>query len=305
VLGISTCWWTQRSSQAENIVKDILDLGLRGVELEYRISPSVYEQLRHELGKSVKVLSVHNFFPRRGEKGGGDVFLLSSTDEEERMTAVKYTLSTMDYAGTLGARAVVLHLGRVDIGNPSERLKGFYRAARIESAEARAFVEEQKRLRRSRAQRNLDAVLRSLDRLNSEAGKRDLVLGIENRYHLHEIPDFTEIGKILREFKGGHVRYWHDMGHAGVQENLGIFRQEELLAAYSNEMIGIHIHDVRGCDDHLAPGQGELDFGQMGAALRSAPIKILEVHAKVEREDLGRGIRFIEAVMAGEAEPSF
>ena len=92
------------------------------------------------------------------------------------------------------------------------------------------------------------------------------------------------------------MRYWHDVGHALAQENMGIIRQRELLEAYSEMMIGIHLHDVIGCDDHLAPGQGELNFEEIKPFLNSSHIKILEVHSKVDRNDLVEGIRFIKSV---------
>ena len=75
----------------------------------------------------------------------------------------------------------------------------------------------------------------------------------ENRYYFQEIPDFDEIGIILNEFDGGRIRCWHDVGHAAVQENLGICTQKDLLEAYSDKIIGMHLHDVENLHDHLSP----------------------------------------------------
>ena len=73
--------------------------------------------------------------------------------------------------------------------------------------------------------KHLDAVLFSLDKLNREAEKRKAYfLGVENRYYLHEIPDFDEIGMVLREFEGGKLRYWHDVGHAARTGKSGDIR---------------------------------------------------------------------------------
>ena len=137
-------------------------------------------------------------------------------------------------------------------------------------------------------------MLLSLERLNREAEKRGIFLGIENRYHIHEIPDLDEIGLILQRFKGGNIRYWHDVGHSKVQENMGLNRQRDLLEAYSEEMIGIHLHDVRGVDDHLAPGQGEVDYDEIKPFMNPSIIKILEVNSKVKRNELLEGIRFVK-----------
>ena len=37
MLGISTCWWHNKADPADRIIDEILQLGLDGVELEYRL----------------------------------------------------------------------------------------------------------------------------------------------------------------------------------------------------------------------------------------------------------------------------
>jgi len=298
MLGISTCWWHNRGDRGDEIIGDILRLGLEGVELEYRITDTLYRQMKPRLKESPKVLSIHNFFPKpegsTGQKGSGDLFLLSSIDRDERLRAVEYSIRTMDHADDLGAKAVILHLGRVDMTYP---IPGYLVPDRNSIAgrgNAPSLTRDQRLEREVRHQKNLDAVLFSLDKLNLEAERRGIFLGIENRYHFFEIPDFEETGIILDRFQGGYIRYWHDVGHARAQENMGIICQKDLLEAYSEMMIGIHLHDVKGIDDHLAPGQGEMDYEEIRPFLKSSHIKILEVHSKVDREDLIDGIRLIK-----------
>ena len=309
MLGISTCWWDTSFIRADEIVSEILELGFQGVELEYRISNSLYQEMRPYLNKKLRVLSIHNFFPKPEDrahgKGSGDLFLLSSTDKDERSRAVTYTIRTIEHANDLEAQAVVLHLGHVDMETTMERFRELHRNGEIHQDEGRAFLDEQKTLRETKRGKNLDAVLFSLERLNREAVRLGVYLGIENRYHFHEIPNFDEIGTILREFEGGRVRYWHDVGHAAVQEQLGISRQKDLLDAYSGKMIGIHFHDAKGLDDHFSPGQGEIDYGEITPFLKPTLIEILEVHSKVKREDLLEGVQFIKkAIMDNTAIPA-
>jgi sugar phosphate isomerase/epimerase len=300
MLGISTCWCSKRVSGGEEIAKDILELGLEGVELEYRIRSVVFREMKPYLHKALKVLSVHNYFPLPDDmpldKASGDLFLLSSPDEDERSKAVAYSIKTIEHARDLGARAVVFHLGKVDMPDPTQDFFRLFRDGMISEKERLGFIGRQRRLRLASRGKNLDAVLVSLEVLNKEAVKRGILLGIENRFHFHEVPDFEEIGHILREFKGGNIRYWHDVGHARVQENLGCASQEELLEAYSGEMAGIHLHDVRGLDDHLAPGQGEVDFDEIKPFLRPSMIKILEVHSRVPQEEVLQGIRRLRKI---------
>ncbi len=303
MLGISTCWWFNRLYSGEEIAGDILELGLKGVELEYRISNAVFQQMKSRLKKVLTVLSIHNFFPIpegiKPDKGGGDLFLLSSTDSNERLKAVKFSIKSIEHAHELGAKAVIFHLGRVDMTHPTQDFFRLYRNGRIDKKEGIIFIGEQKLIRQASKTKNMDAVLLSLEKLNRVAEKRGIFLGIENRYHFHEIPDLGEIGLILGKFKGGQIRYWHDVGHSKVQENLGLSSQRGLLEAFSEEMIGIHLHDVRGLDDHLAPGQGEMSFNEIKSFIRPSTIKILEVHSKVKREELLEGIKFISALFPG------
>jgi len=298
MLGISTCWWQNRAERGDEIVSDILELGFEGVELEYRITETLYRQMKPRLKTDLKVLSVHNFFPKpeglgKGQKASGDFFLLSSDDRDERLRAVQYSIRTLEHAQDLEAKAVILHLGRVSMQNPTLEFKELYGKSEGGNDEGLAFMDEQKSIRKARHERHLDAVLFCLDTLNREAEKREVFLAVENRCHLHEIPDLEEIGIILNEFRGGHIRYWHDVGHARAQENMGILRQKDLLEAYSEMLIGIHLHDVRGLDDHLAPGQGEINYEEIKPFVKSSHLKILEVDPEVERRDLTEGIRVI------------
>ncbi|MBW1799423.1 MAG: sugar phosphate isomerase/epimerase [Deltaproteobacteria bacterium] len=301
MLGISTCWWHNRVGRGEDIIDDINRLGLQGVELEYRITEKIFSQIKHGGISSLNVLSVHNFFPKPEipeiQKGSGDLFLLSSRDEEERNRAVHYSIRTLDHAQEMGAGAVVLHLGRVEMQNTSLELLQHTRNHDRTAADLQSFIADQRVIRKLRGPRNFDAVLKSLEKLNREAEKRGIFLAVENRYHFHEIPDFKETGMILKTFSGGAIRYWHDVGHAAAQEKLGIVRQSQWLEAYSENMIGVHIHDARGIDDHYAPGQGDIPFKDMMPHIMKVPNIILEVHPKVSRQDLVEGIQLIKGML--------
>lgn len=288
-------------ARGEEIVNDVLELGLEGVELEYRISAAMYRGMKTRLKEALTVLSIHNYFPKPEEvgeaKGSGDLFLLSSSDREERLRAVKYSIRTIEQASDLGARAVVLHLGRVDIPDDVPRVSEAYKTLTEDPQEGRRLIDRQIRERAKRKKKNLDAALFSLEALNREAERRGVYLGVENRVHYFEIPDFEEIGLILDRFGGGRVRYWHDVGHAHVQEKLGLVRQKDLLEAYGDRLVGVHLHDVTaGINDHFAPGQGELNFEQIKPFLKPSHIKILEVHPKVDRDGLREGIRFVTSL---------
>ncbi|MBW2138526.1 MAG: TIM barrel protein [Deltaproteobacteria bacterium] len=93
-----------------------------------------------------------------------------------------------------------------------------------------------------------------------EAESEGIGLGIENRYYYYELPTLDNLRTIFEEFEGSPIGYWHDTGHAHANEVLGIIRRGELLEAYGGRLLGIHVHDARGLEDHLVPGAGEIDF---------------------------------------------
>jgi sugar phosphate isomerase/epimerase len=282
-------------------MEEILALGFKGVELEYRITEALLREMRPFLRRErLKVLSIHNFFPfPEGfprSKAGGDLFLLSSPEKEERRQAVAKTIETLEAAERLGALAVVLHLGRVEMEPDRDRLYKLFRRGVLNSSRGRRFRETKLRERTEKRRPHLDSVLQSLDRLNREAEKRGILLGVENRYSYHEIPDFEEIGEILGRFSGGSIGYWHDVGHAHVQEKLGFIKPGALLRSYGPELVGVHIHDALGTDDHWAPGAGEINFSDLSESLKCAPVKILEVHKKSDRNQLLQARTMLEQI---------
>jgi sugar phosphate isomerase/epimerase len=291
VLGISSVWRSKLIADGGRLLDELATLGFDGVELEYRIRAEALAQMGGRPGRDVPVLSVHAFFPNptaaSGEGSGANAFLFSSTDRGEREAAVRHGLATLAVAERAGARAVVLHLGRVAVPGA---LVAEYRRRQCDGepatpellAAAAALAAERGRLRAP----HLEAVLRSLDALNAEAVRRGLLLGVENRYHPHEIPLADEIGAILAAFAGGAVRYWHDVGHALNLERLGITTQRELLAAYGSQLAGTHLHDIRLGHDHLAPGTGEADFAEILRHLPAGALRILELAPAVPRDEV-------------------
>jgi len=302
VIGLSTSWLTEREGiTGEDIVEEMVDLGFRRVELEYRVTETMYRQMRPLILKGrLNVMSIHNFFPLPDDispaTASGDRFLLSSPERETRSLAIRKAIRTIECAEDLGATAVVLHLGKVHMEPENERLYDLFKNHGLDTPEGRHFLECKLKERGEKKDPHLESVLSSLDRLNREAEKRGILLGVENRYHYHEIPDFEEIGLILKRFSGGSIGYWHDIGHAHVLEKLGFLEPGSLLQSYGPLTIGVHIHDAIGTDDHWAPGTGEIDFVSLTDGLGVAPIKILEVHKKSDRFQLMRGRDMLKSI---------
>jgi len=296
MLGISTAWKSDKIKDANRLLDELSKTGLYGLELEYRISQEMYQEMKPALKKSVfKVLSIHNFFPVPDilpvNQGSGDAFRFSSEDEDERKKGIEYTKKTLQIAHDLEVRAVILHLGKVPIKTDVKKLFELYDSKKIHKSEGKNLIEKIKKEREDKRQKPLDNVLFCLEKLHKEAERLNVYIGIENRYFPDEIPNFEEIGVILKEFKGGMVKYWHDVGHAQTQEILG-FEKNRLLGSYSKEMIGIHLHGASGYNDHYAPNDN-IDFSSIKDYITPETIKIIEAHSKVRLEELKEGVNYL------------
>jgi sugar phosphate isomerase/epimerase len=303
MFAVSTCWKSARAKSGGDIIGPILDAGVTAVELEYRITDEIFREIlpffkREEL----RAVSVHNFFPLppgfAPEQASGDIFLLSSTDKEERERAVRYTLHTLERAYEVGARAVVLHLGRTDIDDQFTRLAEEREQGTLDGDSVRGQAHTLLMERKREGRKHLDAALFSLDRLWRPAERLGITLGVENRYHLREVPDPDELEIILERFDGSNVGYWHDVGHAAVQEFLYGLSHKEMLSRFSARMIGVHLHDADGVKDHQAPGKGKIDFEMMKEFIVPDTTRVIELAPEVSGEDLQKSIDLLAGILA-------
>lgn len=296
MLAVSTSWQSPIVSSGEELLARIKRLGVEGVELEYRITPRMFDEMLPILkANQLATVSIHNYFPVPEEigRGGGDTFRLSADDPDERELAVKYTGRAIEIAGDLDAQAVVLHLGKVNVDPRMDALRDLYDRGELGSDMGEALIGLIKAEREAEAPHALDRVLDSLEKINQVAEREQVLLGLENRYYPHEIPNGTDLEVIFFEFANSQLRYWHDVGHAAVQENLGLASQEELLSAQKDRLLGIHLHDARGYDDHLAPGAGDVDFHRVKDYVGDAVIKVVEVQPAVSEEELRASLDFL------------
>lgn len=121
MFGISTAWQSDEIDKGEELLGRLLELDIQGIELEYRITPKMFQEMLPRLKKrEIRVLSIHNFLPLSEiipkEEASGDALRLSAEDKEERELAIKYTVRTIQNAHDLEVPVVVLHLGRVEMG---------------------------------------------------------------------------------------------------------------------------------------------------------------------------------------------
>ena len=121
-------------------------------------------------------------------------------------------------------------------------------------------------------------------------------LGLENRYHYHELPGIDDFALLFREFDGAPLGYWHDTGHAHANEVLSLCSAVDLLKRYGSKLLGCHLHDARGLDDHLPPGRGQIDFPALGAFLSPTTLQVIELRPGTTPEEAREGVQHLATV---------
>jgi len=297
MIAFSTSWNSWKYSRAEDMIREIKDLGFSDIELNFSLTSDIVDgMLALKKQGQINVLSVHNFCPIPDgvsrKKASPDMFALSETNQAQRKKGVYYTKRSIDTAAEIGARVVVIHAGRVKIKEQIRKLALLY--SRNKNRKFQALKDKMIKERRSRSDKFLTQTLRSLEELCAYADKKQVKLGIENRYYFNEMPSFEEMDVILNTFRGSPLYYWHDVGHAQVYENLDFHKHKEMLEKFGHRMIGIHLHDIQGIDDHRAPLAGDFDFKLLKPYLNKETLKILEVHHPATGEEIIRGKDYLD-----------
>jgi len=297
-LAMSTGWSAHRHPEAQDLLAEVAGFGLSRLEAGYSLQPEQLVALGDLLpGSGFSVDSVHNYCPTPPDHkcNWGDDYLLSSPDEECRRRGVAATLASVGWAERLGARIVVLHLGLVELDKrPYNRIKEAIAAGERGGEGHRAAVEELRRERARLVGPHLEAARRTLDDLLARLPPT-LKLGIECRYEYFALPSLSEMMQLLGEY-GDRIGYWHDMGHAHVQEYMGFYAPGEYIRTLHPWMLGVHMHDSLGISDHRAPGYGEIDFeSSLKPYLRADVLRVLELHPRVTPEEAASGFAFLRA----------
>jgi sugar phosphate isomerase/epimerase len=139
----------------------------------------------------------------------------------------------------------------------------------------------------------LEAVKKSLLELLDYASHLKIRLGLENRYHYLDIPTLDEMGELLSLAGPDRLGFLYDVGHAQTQDRLGFTPHEEWLKRYASRIIGVHLHDVTGVDDHRAPGLGDVDFKMVASYLPREAYRALEVQSLNTPEQIKAGMQIL------------
>jgi len=253
----------------------------------------------------IKISTLHNFcpLPMGVHYPAPNLFKFSSEDRRERESAWKHSLKTIETAARVGAKLVVLHSGQVDIKDYNDKLEEMVARGERETPRYRKLVEEMDSKRERRKERALELSLDMIRNLADAAAGEGLLLGIENREAVEEIPFDHDLPIFLAQLPPN-VRYWHDCGHAQIKDNLGLIQHALHLEGMAERLGGLHVHDViadeEGQHDHCPPGFGMIDYAALRPWVRPEHIKVLELSPGTESEHVRRGFEHIKSVWGEE-----
>lgn len=296
MISLSTMWAVDRFPRLAQFFDVARGQGYQTFELNHQLAQAMVAELRPG---QAEIPSIHDPCPR---PEGGRLPLLSSLEEAERRAAVRLAERSLRTADRLGARRVILHLGAVEPLAAKDR-----ELVRVHRQEGRSPHHDW--LCRSLANARLplvgprlEAVCRSLRELEPLARSLGLVLALENRAYLHEIPSLPEAEELLETLPPEVFGYWHDSGHAQRLHSHGLWAPEAWLQRLAGRLVGCHLHDCRGTRDHLLPGEGQVDFPGLAAALPPLTPRVAELRPTCSPEEIRQAReRFIGLGLAGSA----
>jgi sugar phosphate isomerase/epimerase len=289
-------WGVGRFARMVEFVASSSALGFGCIELNHQVTEALLDEILEIYRQgNVVISSVHDPCPNSSPA----LHLLpkvSDIDESVRGAGVQTAKNTIDLARRVGAGFVVLHVGDVtEIRSQALQLHHHFLESWGASPEYRSELAVFKQDFVAFQQPHLDAVARSLEDLLPYARERGVRLGLENRYYVNEIPNLSQAVWLLQRFTSGEVGYWHDVGHAEVQQRLGFAAHREWLGKLGDRLIGVHLHDVLpdSITDHRATGMGNVDLRMVLSHLPAAAQRVCEFDRNMSEAQVAAGLRYL------------
>ena len=253
----------------EEIADKAIELGFEELELGFHTTQEQVKGFKARIDR-IPVGSVHAFcpVPISAPQGYPELYSLASLDENERAIARVHVRKNIEFAAEIGADALVLHAGRV-------MCRGF-------------FSRWDMKRRVKRGQKLVDVFKRELEQMIPILEKNKVTLGLENLPYLEGFPAEWEMTDLV----GDRVKPWLDTGHDFVRRTQG------WVSSPVPHPIGLHISDSKGGDDHLPPGEGQVDFAALKTVAEEARHLVFEPSQAVSEAALKKGIGHLRKLWA-------
>ena len=295
------------------MLQEIAALGFEQAELSHGIRVSLVPGILDAVDAGeIRISTLHNFcpLPMGVSHAAPNVYQFTSADPRERESALKQTFKTLDFAVRVKARLVVLHMGSLAEMRPKGGFLGLFGPADFtdtlldmiaakehESPKFQKLLAEAVDQQEQHKSKPMELTSAALKQIAARAAELSLLLGIENREALEEVPLDNEFVEFLQDFPSATVRYWHDTGHAQIKEHLGFLHHPAHLGQLADRLGGFHIHDVEFPGrDHREPGTGTVDFAALKPFVKPEHIKVFEFSPALTVEEVKRGVAHVKKV---------
>lgn len=240
-LGLSSLLFP--NSSIEEAIRTSAELGVECVEIIYDVPhfPPDYDQ--RKLSSIKKLLDAHGLLV----SVHGSFWDLNPASHHRELwgLTLKQMQRSIDACQALGGEIVVVHFGKC----PIPEVTGFLGGAK---------------------QRYRDFIERCLH----YAQDRGVTIALENGGGRPEVypPTLNELKKLVLELEGAKITF--DIAHAHLAERRSGKKDTgvtiaKLIKDMSEHIAHVHVHDNHGkLDDHLPPGDGEINFKPVVEALR-------------------------------------
>ena len=289
-VALSTMWNVKQPQPFGETFAAAVAAGFPRFELNHQVPPELFEQI--DLHR-YRIASLHDPCPAvisMDEQKARD-WMVSSVDEENRTKGVEIAKRTIDTALKLNAGLVVIHPGSIPGTTVLDKeLRQMLRDGREDTREYFQLRQNLIADRASRAPAHMDAVVRSMQEITDYVSGTGLRVGMENRYRYYDLPILEEMQTLLDVCAEEWFGFQYDVGHAQTLHRLGLCNHEEWLKRYGRRIVGVHLHDVIGVDDHQTPGSGEVDYAMIARYLPPTAYLTLEVNHRLEISDLTSGL---------------
>jgi|WetSurMetagenome_2_1015567.scaffolds.fasta_scaffold21630_1 putative hydrolase of the HAD superfamily len=290
---LSTMWASDNFTELSDFFLAAGRLGFARIELGRQLNS---EKLRSIDLKKYSLSSIHEPCPAdiTMDTLKARDWLISSTDEANRQKGVEAVKRSLDLAGKLSVKTLVIHSGTISLDLSLEnKIRQLFNAGLKGSAEYQETKGQMQGGRRKLSAPHLEAVQKSLRELLEYARRFDVRLGLENRYHYFDIPDQDEMAALLALAGPDQIGFIYDVGHGTAMDRLGLFPNDMWLKRFANRIIGTHLHDVTGILDHRAPGLGDVDFRMVSRYLPKQAFRTIEVMGFNTPEQIKAGMQIL------------
>ncbi|HEX6031946.1 MAG TPA: TIM barrel protein [Tepidiformaceae bacterium] len=300
-LALSTMYAQQsRFDDGADFVRFAAEAGYDAIEISHSTRPDKLQRIiDHPL---IPIPSVHQPAPWAAHHDGrGNSHLnLASIDDDERNVAIQHATESIRWAARIGVDRLVVHLGQVGDGYEmfleEFQMRRLYDSGQAEDARFPELREAAIRKRDDLREPYVAAARETLLELVRAAEPHGIAIGLENRYHFHEIPHVDEYEELLDGLVPEQAGYWHDTGHAEVLHRLGFVDKRAWLDAHGRRTIGAHLHDVSGIGDHRSPGDGDVDWSYIVEGVAHLPRYTLEINQHQPDDRVRNAIPFLASL---------